>query len=131
MRTERVRSGPTYNTRTCDRAFASEEALKQHLRDSKIHQTPLDVFFLSLTLLSHRVHRMLTCENTKGGSVATPRRKVPGTDTKMHWIASCVCGFGAENDLAAWHTLCRAIGVKPLPQTYEQCEEVRTRCTRP
>lgn len=35
--------------------------------------------------------------------------------------------YGAENDLAAWHALCRAIGVKPLPQTCEQCEEVRDR----
>jgi hypothetical protein len=35
--------------------------------------------------------------------------------------------YGAENDLTAWHVLCRAIGVEPLPKTCEQCEEVGDR----
>jgi hypothetical protein len=38
--------------------------------------------------------------------------------------------YGAEDDLTAWHALCRAISVEPLPQTCEQCEEVRARYTR-
>merc|ERR1712144_192865 len=38
--------------------------------------------------------------------------------------------YGAENDLTAWHALCRAIGVEPLPQTCEQCEEVGDRATK-
>jgi hypothetical protein len=32
--------------------------------------------------------------------------------------------YGAENDITAWHALCRAIDVEPLPRTCEQCEEV-------
>jgi hypothetical protein len=32
--------------------------------------------------------------------------------------------YGAEDDLTAWHALCRAIGIDPLPRTCEQCEEV-------
>jgi hypothetical protein len=32
--------------------------------------------------------------------------------------------YGAEDDLTAWHALCRAIGVGPLPATCEQCEKV-------
>ena len=32
--------------------------------------------------------------------------------------------YGAEGDLAAWHALCRAVGVKPLPQTCEQRAEI-------
>ncbi|CZS94515.1 uncharacterized protein RCO7_11685 [Rhynchosporium graminicola] len=35
--------------------------------------------------------------------------------------------YGAENDLTAWHALCRAIGVEPLPKTCEQCEEAARR----
>lgn len=35
----------------CDRSFGNEEALEQHLRDSRIHQqdteTPLDILFRS------------------------------------------------------------------------------------
>jgi hypothetical protein len=38
--------------------------------------------------------------------------------------------YGAENDLTAWHALCRAIGVEPLPKTCEQCEEVGDRVTK-
>ncbi|KAH8655652.1 hypothetical protein BX600DRAFT_470062 [Xylariales sp. PMI_506] len=35
--------------------------------------------------------------------------------------------YGAENDLVAWHALCRAIGTEPLPETCEQCEEAARR----
>jgi hypothetical protein len=38
--------------------------------------------------------------------------------------------YGAENDLTAWHALCRAIGVEPLPKTCAQCEEVGDRVTK-
>ena len=38
--------------------------------------------------------------------------------------------YGAENDLTAWHALCRAIGVKPLPKTCEQCEQVGDHATK-
>ncbi|TVY13032.1 hypothetical protein LARI1_G009054 [Lachnellula arida] len=34
--------------------------------------------------------------------------------------------YSAEDDLTAWHALCRAIGVEPLPQTCEQCETGRS-----
>jgi hypothetical protein len=32
--------------------------------------------------------------------------------------------YGAEDDLEAWHSLCRAIGLNPLPTTCERCEQV-------
>ena len=32
--------------------------------------------------------------------------------------------YGSEDDLGAWHSLCRAIGIHPLPTTCESCEEV-------
>jgi hypothetical protein len=35
-----------------------------------------------------------------------------------------------REDLTAWHALCRAIGVEPLPKTCEQCEEVGDRVTK-
>jgi hypothetical protein len=37
--------------------------------------------------------------------------------------------YGAEDDLAAWHALCRAIGIDPLPRTCKQCQEVRAQHT--
>jgi hypothetical protein len=30
--------------------------------------------------------------------------------------------FGAEDDLANWHALCRAVGVAPLPGEARECE---------
>jgi len=33
--------------------------------------------------------------------------------------------YGKEDDLNAWHALCRAIGVEPLPETCEACKSVR------
>ena len=38
--------------------------------------------------------------------------------------------YGAENDLTAWHALCRAIGIEPLPTTCGKCEEVGGRAMR-
>lgn len=32
--------------------------------------------------------------------------------------------FGAEDDLGAWHALCRAIGIEPLPASCKECEKV-------
>lgn len=31
--------------------------------------------------------------------------------------------FGSENDIHAWHHLCRAVGVQDPPATREQCEQ--------
>jgi hypothetical protein len=45
----------------------------------------------------------------------------------MEQISRCAAikmWYGAENDLTAWHVLCCAIGVEPLPKSCEQCEEV-------
>jgi hypothetical protein len=32
--------------------------------------------------------------------------------------------YSVENDLMAWHVLCRIIGVEPLLKIYKQCKEV-------
>lgn len=32
--------------------------------------------------------------------------------------------FGSEDDLEAWHALCCAVGISPLPTSCESCEEV-------
>lgn len=34
--------------------------------------------------------------------------------------------FGVKDDLDAWHALCRAVRVNPLPTTYKECRSVRT-----
>jgi hypothetical protein len=32
--------------------------------------------------------------------------------------------FGTEDDIDSWHSLCRAIGIRPLPTTCDECREV-------
>lgn len=34
--------------------------------------------------------------------------------------------FGVQDDLDAWHSLCRAVRVDPLPETCKECRSVRT-----
>lgn len=34
--------------------------------------------------------------------------------------------FGVQNDLDAWHSLCRAVRIDPLPTTCKDCRSVRT-----
>ncbi|KAF2806329.1 uncharacterized protein BDZ99DRAFT_394372 [Mytilinidion resinicola] len=123
---------PSFGCDTCDRSFGSEEALKQHLRDSHNHRqaskTPLDVLFLSFRTFEYDPSlppaTSYTClrehEGWRRGDIASNdawNRYQDALESELRmW-------YGTEDDLTAWHALCRAIGVKPLPQTCEQCEE--------
>jgi hypothetical protein len=123
----------SFNCQTCERSFGSEEALEQHLRNSRLHQenseTPLDAFFLSFR----------TCEYDPSLPPATSfsnlrthegwRRSDAASDVAWNKYQDALRGelrmwYGEEEDLSAWHALCRAIGVKPLPKSCEQCKEV-------
>jgi hypothetical protein len=116
----------SFNCETCDRSFGNKEALEQHLRDSRIYQqdteTPLDVFFRSFPTFDYdpSLPPATSYANLRGyerwhrGSAASDNawnRYQDALQSELHmW-------YGAENDLTAWHALCRAIGVEPLPQT--------------
>ena len=123
----------SFDCETCDRSFGSQDALEQHLRDSRVHQrapeTPLDVFFLSFPTFDYdpslppatsyanlREHEGWPRGDAASGDAWNRYQDALESELRM-W-------YGAENDLAAWHALCRAIGVEPLPQTCEQSEEV-------
>jgi hypothetical protein len=129
----------SFDCEICDRSFSNEEALNQHLQDSPIHQqnttTPLDVFFRSFPTFDYdpssppatSFTNLREHEGWRRGDAESQdawNRYQDALESELHmW-------FGAENDLTAWHALCRAIGVKPLPQTCEQCEEVRCHATK-
>lgn len=124
---------PSFECETCDRSFGSDEALEQHLRNSRIHQqdpdTPLDLFFRSFPTFDYdpslspaaSYANLREHERWRRGDAASDdawKRYQDALESELRmW-------YGAESDLAAWHALYRAIGVKPLPQTCEQCEEV-------
>lgn len=134
---QHLRDSPAHATSfdcdTCDRSFGSDEALRQHLRDSRGHQqvpeTPLDLFFRSFRTFEYEPSlppaTSYAClrkhEGWQRGEAASDdawNRYQDALEKELRmW-------YGSENDLAAWHSLCRAIGVEPLPQTCERCEEV-------
>jgi ribosomal protein S26 len=129
----------SFNCETCDRFFSSEESLQQHLKNSRIHrrppETPLDIFFLSFRTFQYdpshspaksyarlREHQGWQRGDTASNNAWNRYQDAMESELRM-W-------YGEENSLAAWHALCRAIGVEPLPKTCEQCEEVRSRCMK-
>lgn len=122
---------PSFNCETCDRSFVSEDALKQHLRDSSIHrQTPLDVFFRSFPTFDY--DRFLppaasyaNLQKHEGLRRGQPESKAAWNDYQHALREELEMWFGAEDDLTAWHALCLAIGIEPLPKTCGQCEQVR------
>ena len=126
-------ASPTFECESCDRSFVNGKALEQHLRDSPVHQqdleTPLDIFFHSFPTFEYdpslppatsyaalRAH-----EGWRRGDLASKDAWNRYQDALASELRKW---YGAENDIAAWHALCRAIGVKPLPRTCVQCEEV-------
>jgi hypothetical protein len=126
----------TFHCEACDRSFGSNEALQQHLRDSRTHQqfteTPLDVFFRSFQSFDYdpslppatSYDYLQKHEGWRRGNAASKDawgRYQEALEGELRmW-------YGAEDDLTAWHALCRAIGIDPLPQTCRQCEKVRSR----
>ncbi|KAK7428819.1 hypothetical protein QQZ08_004589 [Neonectria magnoliae] len=122
-----------FKCETCHRSFNSQGALDQHLRDSDIHQekgeTPLDVFFRSFPTFRYdpglppatsyaqlRQHEGWHRKDTKSDQAWIRYQDALQGELRL-W-------YGEEHDLTAWHALCRAIGIEPLPKTCEQCEEV-------
>ncbi|KAL5866283.1 hypothetical protein ACKVWL_011565 [Pyricularia oryzae] len=118
----------------CNREFNSNEGLQQHLLNSVTHhrrqqqpRTPLDQFFLSFTTFEHdpseppaasfdRLRRHQGWRRGDADSDDAWDRYQAALESELRmW-------YDSGNSLAAWHALCRAIGVYPLPQTCEMCE---------
>jgi hypothetical protein len=114
----------------CNRPFVDDEALQQHLRDSPAHtETPLDTFFRSFPTFIYDPSQppatsyasLQAYMNWRRGEAASAdawdRYQSALEDEIRLW-------YGEEDDLAAWHALCHAIGVEPPPRTCGQCERV-------
>lgn len=123
----------SYNCKECDRSFGSDGALQQHLRDSPAHAetiaTPLDSFFTSFPTFDYdpslppATSYSLLCEHEgwRHGDLASADAWDRYQDALEGELRMW---FGAEDDLTAWHALCRAVGIHPLPETCGRCEEV-------
>lgn len=106
-------------------------ALDQHLRYLRVHfqlpKTPLNIFFQSFDgftfdpnlPLSHLYKDSMVCAEV----MKTPPelgihnyQEVLTQEFKL-W-------FGAEDNIAAWHSLCHAVRIELLPRTCFECEKV-------
>lgn len=124
----------TLNCQTCDRKFQSKEALEDHLQDSPVHgrksKTPLDTFFGSFrgfrydpSLPPSTSYAKL--RDQKGWERGDPEGEDAWDRYQDALATELEMWFGAEDDLTAWHSLCRAVGIEPLPPTCALCKKVR------
>jgi hypothetical protein len=131
---------PEFVCEDCDRSFSSQSALDQHLNSSihapKFHcedfnDTPLDQFFLSYP--SFEYDRSLPPAESFNSLRRNQRWRRGSLESDEAWDQyqkalkeEFKLWYGAEDDLGAWHALCRAIRIKPLPTTCEESEKVRS-----
>ena len=129
-----------FDCSTCDRRFEREEDLAKHLLYSRVHQhqrnveTPLDVFFRSFQNFDYdpSLPPATSFANLQrhGGWRRESDLSRNAWDRYQDALQrELAIWFGAEDDLTAWHALCRAIGVQPLPRTCEKCEQVGNSAT--
>lgn len=124
---------PSYKCELCHRSFGSQKALSQHLRYSSAHfqlpKTPLNIFFQSFdgfkfdpNLPPSESYSSLQRfygwrKGDKDSAGAWDQYQEALTQEFKLW-------FGAEDDIAAWHSLCRAVRIEPLPRSCLECEKV-------
>jgi hypothetical protein len=141
-----LRDSPRHNDtqycRVCNRRFSRVESLQQHLRESKAHNnvavvatkstandTPLDGFFLSFPSFEYDPSLpppksySLLCRHMAWPSMSGERNEA-WQRYREALVDEVRLWFGSESDLAAWHTLCRAIGIQQLPETIDACAGV-------
>jgi hypothetical protein len=92
--------------------------------------TPLDRFFLAYPSFEYdrtlppteSFHRLRRHQRWRRGSPESEE----GWDHYQEALKEeFQLWYGAEDDIGAWHALCRAIQIKPFPKTCQQCEKVR------
>ncbi|KAH5432425.1 hypothetical protein HBI47_093480 [Parastagonospora nodorum] len=116
----------------CNRSFNSEHALEQHLRDSLVHhlvpETPLDGFFRSFSTFEYDPSQLPATSYARLRAHEGWQRGEAASADAWNRYQGALEGelrmwYGDEDDLAAWHALCHAIGVEPLPRTCDRCEQ--------
>jgi heat shock protein HslJ len=127
-----------YDCEPCNRSFGSQEALDQHLRDSPAHaqlsRTPLDIFFLSFNGFLYDPTLAPTESYSSLQRYYGWRRGERESDQAWQQFQEALSQefklwFGTEDDLVAWHSLCRAVKIEPLPSTCLDCEKVELTAT--
>ncbi|PLN78639.1 hypothetical protein BDW42DRAFT_140643 [Aspergillus taichungensis] len=133
---QHTRSSPahalTYDCELCNQVFGSLGALNQHIQDSPAHSrqtpTPLNAFFLSFagfnfdpSLPPAESYRRL--QRYYDWDRDDPESKNAWNDYQSALAEEFSLWFGSEDDLSAWHSLCTAVNVSPLPTTCRGCQK--------
>lgn len=132
---QHVRDSPAhavYHCNDCNREFRSQNALQQHLRDSPAHQdlSPIDLFFANYVDFdynprnapSDEMVRLQRCYNWERND---PEASEAWSEYRQALVLEFEAWYGTDNDnLSAWHSLCRALQVYPLPTTCAGCQQV-------
>lgn len=127
---------PNFHCNLCDRSFGGQEDLENHIRAAQTYQpsptTPLDTFFRSFPGFGYNPELPPATSYANLREYKGWRRGDPESDKVWHRYQDALDGelqmwFGSEDDLVAWHALCRAIGIVPPPQTCRQCRKATRR----
>jgi hypothetical protein len=131
---QHLRDSPAHSSifecEACDRSFGSQDALEQHLNascnDVPDLKTPLDRFFSSFPTFSYDSSLPPATSYANLQAHEGWRRNPAGSQEAWNGYQDALnrefqMWYGAEDDLTAWHTLCRAIGIVPAPASCEEC----------
>lgn len=120
----------TFHCDSCDQDFNNKQALLQHMRDSPAHsQTPLDAFFTSFDTFPYDrglppSESFFSLKRHQGWRRGDEESEDAWRRYQDAIRAELELWYGAEDDLVAWHTLCRAIGIQPPPSSCDSCLRV-------
>jgi DNA-directed RNA polymerase subunit RPC12/RpoP len=123
----------SYACALCNRSFGSQEALDQHTQDSPAHfqipQTPLNTFFQSFSDFNFDPdtppnESYLALQRFYGWHRGDEESHQAWERFQRALTEEFKLWFGTEDDLGSWHSLCRALGIEPLPRTCLDCQKV-------
>lgn len=115
----------------CDRSFGSRHALEQHLTSSvHVVKDYIDVFFAAYPRFDYDSSRPIWTEFDRlcddfGWCNDDDELWEARRDFKSAMVQQFNSLYGTdEEDLNAWHGLCRILNIEPIPERLNQCRRV-------
>ena len=113
--------------------FAKRKKSKKSKKvDKPLSVGPLDAFFYSYLGSQHDPSLPPATAYKRLKEIKRWHRNDPEGEEAWHGYRVALVGefnrwYGTEDDLASWHSLCRAIHITPLPMSIEACRSVSRR----
>ncbi|PGH28254.1 hypothetical protein AJ80_00145 [Polytolypa hystricis UAMH7299] len=118
---------PSHNRRGRNRPSRGERVLEQNIR-APTPDTPLNKFFQSFPSFPYDpnlppAESYAQLQRFKGWQRGEAASKKGWKRYQAALKNEVELWFGSEDDIGAWHALCRAIGIDPLPPTRRKCKQ--------